>query len=499
MAWANRAESVRFDVMRWLFAGGLDIGCGASKIMPHFVGTDSGIYYPGEPVPTAECERAELLVSNLDALPIFTNEAWENVFSSHLLDCVEFPRKSLCDWWRLVRRGGHMVLHLQQLAAPKPFRSCRRHKDLTREKIVALMLGNCIDWDLIHNELREDGTLLMVFRKLPEGKGIRQSWALKDERPTIGIMRPGAHGDALWAASVAYGYKKRGYRVTMYQSFPGAEVVRHDPHIDEIIELSQHWMDDRSWERYWAYEAKKYTKFVNLIWSVETMLLPHPTASTFFWPDAVRHQHMNRSYMESTHEIADLPYEDINPRFYPTEQERHWAMQYRDKHGPLVLIAPSGSNEVKTWPHVQRLLDLCAEHKLHAVVLGDVRANLTIREGWGEVVATGWPIRLAMTLATLADVVVGTETALTNAAAMEDNLKVIVLGHSSAENLTKYWRNTIALEPQVPCHPCHRIHDGFKYCHKDERTGWARCQSWASADMVFELIAQHLVREKRAA
>jgi hypothetical protein len=59
-------------------------------------------------------------------------------------------------------------------------------------------------------------------------------------------------------------------------------------------------------------------------------------------------------------------------------------------------------------------------------------------------------------LAQVADVVVGQETGLLNAVAMEPMRKVVLLSHSTHENLTKHWVNTEALTGDVPCYPCHR-------------------------------------------
>ena len=101
-----------------------------------------------------------------------------------------------------------------------------------------------------------------------------------------------------------------------------------------------------------------------------------------------------------------------------------------------------------------------------------------------------------MALAQTADVVVGTETAILNAVANEDQvLKVALLSHSSGENLTKHWSNTLTVEPQaIQCHPCHRLHVGFEFCTKDATTGFAACQAAVGAELVADAIAPTLDR-----
>jgi hypothetical protein len=73
--------------------------------------------------------------------------------------------------------------------------------------------------------------------------------------------------------------------------------------------------------------------------------------------------------------------------------------------------------------------------------------------------------------------------------------KVVFLSHSSAENLTKYWRNTVAIEPTgIKCHPCHRLHNAFEFCTRDSNTGWAACQAAAGPDLVADAVMQALKR-----
>jgi ADP-heptose:LPS heptosyltransferase len=200
---------------------------------------------------------------------------------------------------------------------------------------------------------------------------------------------------------------------------------------------------------------------------------------------------MNRNYLEELHEHAELPAR-FAQRFYPAPHELEWAQAQRAQlfPGRLVVIAPTGSSLTKTWPHVQALIDALAAMGVYTLVLGEVRQELEAPEPWCAVLGKDVPIRLAMTLATLADVVVGTESAIINAAAMLDSLKVVLLSHSSPENLTKHWTNTVAVQPpaSVGCHPCHRLHNGWTFCQRDQETGFAACQAAVSAEQVLDII-----------
>jgi hypothetical protein len=135
-----------------------------------------------------------------------------------------------------------------------------------------------------------------------------------------------------------------------------------------------------------------------------------------------------------------------------------------------------------------------ADAGVNCVVLGDLRLELEEIEPYGIIVGTEWPARIALAFALLADVVVATESLIANAVAMEPMLKVVLLSHSSNENLTKHWKNTAAIEPQnVACYPCHRVHgQHLGFCSKDTNTGAAACMASASPAMVADFVLEHL-------
>jgi len=71
--------------------------------------------------------------------------------------------------------------------------------------------------------------------------------------------------------------------------------------------------------------------------------------------------------------------------------------------------------------------------------------------------------------------------------------KVVMLSHSSAENLTRDWINTAALEAPVACHPCHRIHDSAApMCGRDTHTGASACMAHYDAGTVAGLVLRAL-------
>lgn len=495
----NEAAKVRFDVLPYCAGSGFDLGCGPSKVWPHLTGVDNlldnrlfGIQM-----------KPDLVVRTVERMPMFADGCVETVFSSHTLEHIQDHVAALREWWRLLAPGGHLVLYLPHCDLyPRigtPGANPDHKHDFAPEDIVDAMTIAAPDWSLVVNQVRDQGTeysFLQVYRKEAPGAGRREPW--RDPKPerTAGVVRVGGHGDALWSSSVAAHLHAQGYAVTVYTSKGGAEVLRHDPHIARLVVVPEGVMDDREMLQYWAHEATKFDRWVNLIGSVEHRLLFHETSVEFFHPHRLRHQLANVNYLERIHDYADVPHE-WRQRFYPSEAEVAWARKWRaELPGPFVVINPAGSGPVKYWPHARRLMELLAERRIYSMVIGDVKNDPTLAdvEPYGTVIGMGLPVRAALTLATLADAVVATESLVANAVAFEPMLKIITLSHSSNENLTKHWRNTAAIEPAgLACHPCHRIHPiGFTWCARDQATGASACQAMARAEPIARFVVEYL-------
>lgn len=506
----RESQKIRAEMIPYAARGGFDLGCGTRKVFGHFVGVDSG-----KDRDLFAMNVAPDIVSDCAALPMFADESTHCVFSSHLLEHIADYRSALREWWRLVKEGGYLCLYLPHrdlypnigVKGASPDHVHDFHPD----DIIAAMREIAGNADILQNQVRdghEEYSFFQVYEKLAEGSGWRESWSDPKPEKTVGIVRPGAFGDAIWSSAITAEFKRQGYHVTVYTGLQGGEVLAADPNIDRLIAMYPHALEsDEDWVLYYLHESRKFTRWVNLIGTVEVSLLPHPQDPAYLWSDKVRHARCNKNYMESMFEVAELPTEAsaMVQRYYPNEVESQWATEQRAKlfPGPLVVIAPTGSGPTKTWPHVQRFMDLMAARGVYTLVLGDVRQELRAPKDFGCVLGRDLSIRLALALALTADAVVGTETAITNAVANEPMPKVLLLSHSSPENLTKHWTNTMAVEPAgIGCYPCHRLHRDFTFCQKDAVTGFAACQAAVSAEVVADALAPLLDRlqaERKAA
>jgi predicted SAM-dependent methyltransferase len=498
------SDKVKFDVLPYLSRGGLDIGRGPKKVWPHMVGIDSG----KDTELFGVSMKPDIMVPSAERLALFADESSDSVYSSHLLEHIENYRSALAEWWRLVKVGGYLILYLPHAdfypRIGQPGSNPDHKHDFMPQDIIDAMREIAPDWALLENESRNSGneySFLQVYRKGKPGAG--HSFPCADPHPpkTVGIVRIGAKGDALWASSPVALLKEQGYHVTVYAATTGEEVLRHDPNIDRIITLRDGLMDDEELLQFWLNQAGKYDRWINFVGSVEQRLLFHPSSNEFYLPQALRHRFGNVNYLEMVHDYAGLPH-DFRQKFYPSAAESAWAEEVRGKlpPGPLVVLNPCGSGPAKTWPHAQEFMRLMAEAGVVTVLLGDTHdLELEEIEPYANIVGKEWPVRAALAFAQLADVVVATESLISNSVAQEDMLKVMLLSHSSNENLTKHWKNTAAIEAKgVLCHPCHRIHASLAFCAKDTNTGASACMASATAGMVADFVLDKLKMKKAA-
>ena len=502
----NEAAKIRWELVPYTKGRVLDIGAGPYKAFPHFISVDNGNHeqfgWNIKPdIPVVSAEKIDLVAS----------ESCDAVFSSHLLEHIPFESvpDTLKEWVRVIKTDGYLCLYLpDEDEYPKvgePGANPDHKWNVSYQKVIDAMPDG---WDLVKFEKRneeDEYSLFFVFQITR--KDNKFSYKLPKPEKTAAIVRYGAFGDLMQASSVIKGLKDQGYHVTLYTSPPGSDVILHDPNIDEIVLQDKDQVPNQALNEFWNSLEKKYTKFVNLSESVEGTFLALPDRAQHRWPDALRHQMMNKNYLEFQHSLAGLPHKP-QVRFYPTEDEKAWAKRERAKMGRFVVMwSLAGSSVHKVWPYLDSVMArLFMHYPDSTVVLVGGPDCVILESGWENeerVVKTcgKWSIRQSFTFIDQCNVIIGTETGVLNAASNRSVPKIITLSHSSVENLTRDWVNTTSLVPDkkdVPCYSCHRLHYGWKHCHKDEETGTALCQSNISADMMWEAL-EKLVKLRLAA
>lgn len=499
---AGEGNKIKWRAVPYVRGLGLDIGCGPWKVFPHAIGLDGQAYASLD-------NKGPNLVMDCTSLALFADGMFDYIFSSHFLEHVHEPEKVLADWWKKIKVGGVLILYLPHKAyypnVGQPGANPDHKHDFVPDDIVRMMkkLGG---WALLENEERGDETFdyeysfFQVYRKRADGDHIDVSKPPKRDK-TVGIVRSGNFGDALWGGSVAAQLKKQGFHVTMYVERFGEEVLRHDPNVDRLIVLEREVVPLGEWARYFEHERKRYTRWVNLIQSGEVELLKTPDQASFYWPPATRRALCDRNYVEFMHEVAEVPYE-LGQRFYPTDAERAWAKKGRAEFaGRVVVLGNGGSTAPKWWPYAPALAQLLAELGIHVIVVGDLKGLEYPESDHIHVLGTGtWSIRQSIAFAMQADAVIGQETGLLNAVALEAVPKVVMLSHSSHKNLTRDWEEVVALHGTPACYPCHQIHYTHAHCPQDEATKAAKCQaSIPIEDVIQALCTLGVVRDDEVA
>ena len=491
----NEAGKIKHLIVPYTRGIGLDLGCGPSKAFPHFIGVDSckdtelfGVQM-----------RPDLVVEDCtDINDTVEDGSCDFVFSSHLLEHIQDYRRALKSWWKTLKMGGHLVLYLPHkkfypnigLPGSNP-----DHKhDFAPSDILAAMTEAGSSWECLIDEERSEGreySFLQVYRKTEDGQH-RITAHVKRPPKTACVVRYGGFGDQLMAANILPALKREGFHVTFMTTPKGRDILREDPHIDAWIIQDDDQVPNHELGDYFDAWRPRFDRFINLCESVEGTLLTMPGRIAHTWPDAVRAQFCDRNYLEFTSQIAQLPYSSES-RFYATDDEKAWAQTQRGK-GFYVMYALAGSSLHKFYPGQDAVIDavLTLRPDAHFVLVGDDACKI-LEFGWEKnprvtCLSGELSIRKTLALANAMDCVIGPETGVLNAVAFEPMRKVVLLSHSSHENLTKHWTNTVAIAGDVPCFPCHRLHYDDRWCHRDEETAAAMCQKMIAPETVVGAI-----------
>jgi len=494
----NESGKILWELVPYTRGRGLDLGCGPSKAFPHFIGVD-------------DCTDTQLfgvqmkpdVVCNVEKLDVFGSASMDFVFSSHCLEHIEDYKKALKEWWRVVKPGGHLCLYLPH----KDFYPNIGTEGSNPDHKHDFMPGDIVDamrevggWDLLRDESRNQDreySFFQVYKKRTDGKHL---YSHSKEKPakTAAVVRYGAFGDLIQASSILPGLKDQGFHVTFYTTPKGLEVVKNDPNIDAFyIQDTDQVPNGDPLTAFWANESRKYDRWINLSESVEGTLLTIPGRANDKWPMEVRRKYMGVNYFEFTHDLAGVPMPP-RPKFYPTEEEKAWAKKERASWGGdfALMFTLAGSAVHKVWPHMDGFMArlLLKRPGARIVLMGDELSSI-LQQGWENESRVlrkcgKYTIRQTLSLLSEVDMVVGPETGVLNAAAHMKVPKIVMLSHSSAENLTKHWENTRALVPKTACHPCHQLHYSFERCNRDEVTGTAKCQADITIDDAWQAFKE---------
>lgn len=513
------SKKIVWEVAPYLRGRGVDIGAGTFKVLPQAISIDNCFdnkYLGGNYI------QPNLRVDTAERLDMLASQSFDWVYSSHLLEHLNTPEKALKEWWRILRVGGRLVLYLpHEDLYPKvgePGSNPDHKHDLNEEKVIKWM-EEVGFWDLLRCEKRDQDdeySFLLVFQKRDFKKF---SYSFEKPRPakTACVVRYGAFGDMIMASGVLAGLKDQGYHITLFCSPPGSDVILHDPNIDEIVLFDKDQVPNLDLGNFWNWQKKKFDKWVNLSESVEGTFLALQGRIQHSWTPALRHRLMNFNYVEFAHLTASVPHRPEKVKFYATAEEKAWAHKTRQKMGQFVIVwSLAGSSPHKTWAGLDNIIAsvLTTDPRWHIVLVGGGEAQL-LQAGWEKEprvhkMCNMWSMRESLSFLAESDIIIGPETGVLNAASQLDAIKILFLSHSTHENLSRDWKNTIAMSSENTSCPgrgeneapaCHQLHHNYDFC-KQHSSGVAQCQADISVgDVWVELdrAMQEIVYRKRAA
>lgn len=473
----------------------LEIGCGKEKAYDHFIGYDSGHHF-GKAAADVTGDAADL--------SLFADESFDAVFSSHVLEHMADMGAALKEWSRVIKVGGFLCLYVPSANLyPKVGEEGANpdHKaDIYPETLTEMVSHTPGAW--IQQEFEERGqeneySIFAVYKKTDSSSpvGLLQLPTLKETyAKTACIVRYGGFGDMLQAASILPALKKEGFHVTMMTTPEGKEMVKYDPNIDAWLLQDKDQVPNGELPYYWQEQAKRFDRFVNLSESIEGTLLALPGRTTHAWPKEIRHRYMNRNYFDWTAELAGVQFKPCK-QFYPSAAEMDTAGERIKKGAYNIVWALAGSSVHKFYPHMDAIIAriMLDIPNCNLILTGDMACKI-LESGWEEepriqCLSGEIGIRETLTLAQMADLVIGPETGVLNSVAHEPNGKVVMLSHSSKKNLSQHWYNCETMTPDnTPCYPCHMMHYGTEFCHTEAESGAALCQQNISPAKVWDAI-----------
>jgi ADP-heptose:LPS heptosyltransferase len=396
---------------------------------------------------------------------VFADDAFDHVVIGPRLAATPEPDKMFRDLAGKLKVGGHMILYL-----PYKYSSPDTMWEFTTESVRELF-GSYGSWKLKTTHCR-DGALLWIAKKVLGRRGqIVESTPTGTKRACI--VRYGAIGDMIMITPLIKQLAADGYKVTMNITPYAASVLDNNPYVSNIIYQEREVIPNSDLGNYWAEWKGDYEKYINLSESIEGSLLKVEGREDFFTSHEWRGNTCNLNYYDYTMSLGGYPGKlGQRGELYFTRAEERTAKAFRDKYRDKFLIVwgLNGSSHHKVYPFFEAVMTGFLDSHLDAILVtvGDQTAKTMQFSHPQAIHAAGdWTLRQVFALLPLANLVVGPESAIINAAGCFDVPKIVFLSHSTHENLTKYFTNVYPLDPdttQSPCYPCHQLHYSLESC-----------------------------------
>jgi ADP-heptose:LPS heptosyltransferase len=339
-----------------------------------------------------------------------------------------------------------------------------------------------------------------------KGQGaMKKKWAA--------VCRFGGIGDNLIVSSVLP-LLAETHNVEVITKEPQSVIFENNPYIDKLSVKREGDLpsDGLQWQQWFDKRSAEYDRFYHLSHSIESLVAFMPTQGQFYWPSGWRRKWSDKNYLEIAHDVCEVRY-DFAPQFFPTEEEQEKALATKKLMGERVIGWCLGGSRVdKTYPYGPAAIErLIRETGMPVVMLGagthnfqaakQIEAGFKAQNG-GEhpglhlalspdMDKPSWPVRRLLAQALTCDILIGPDTGIMWAGAMQEMPKVMMLSHASETNITKHWKNTTTLHAsdRVPCWPCHQLHDTVHTCRSNADNTGAACISDIPVQALMDAVA----------
>lgn len=377
----------------------------------------------------------------------------DHVFVGPRLALVNDPEVLIPMLAGKLKFGGHLNVHVPETYGLEKLRGLLTIAGLWQEKSTYLRDGQCVGtWKL---------------------RGIRQHGV---ELPLAGphprracIARYGAIGDMLMVTPLIRQLAEDGYEVTMNVTPYALPVLTGNPYVSNVVIQERDMVPNQELGEYFAEWSGDYQKYINLSESIEGSLLKVEGRKEFYTPKAARASEVN--YYEHTLAVGGYLTPTVPPRgeLYFNSAERKAATYVRQRTAGkfLLLWGLRGSSYHKQFPYLRPFLEEWLRGKPEVQVMlcgGPTDRELGFETPQVMNTAGQIPLREVFGLTQVADLVVGPESSLINAAGCFETPKVVLLSHSSEAALCKHFQNYAVVAPESPCYPCNQIHYNLPSC-----------------------------------
>lgn len=152
----SETAKIRERVLEYCQGYGIDLGCGDDKLKSETIGVDlrplPGVNFIGDA--TKRLNRW------------FLDQEFDYVYSSHFLEHLDNPIEALCEWVRILKDEGYLVLYLPHKEHYLEYNP--EHKQELDQETVLAWLKSVGDFEIVVNEMdvgKDRYSFLIVAKK----------------------------------------------------------------------------------------------------------------------------------------------------------------------------------------------------------------------------------------------------------------------------------------------------------------------------------------------